>query len=253
VWAVPASQAGGEPAVPWRLLDETARELTDAGATHVWYVRKTGLRVRACGDAEVMAAILRRRSQDGVGAGAIVRATEPVYEPEEARFGGPIGLALAHDLFHADTPLALREVQLDPGCVPPRHRMALAVTLATDLATRVVRDRAEVWDVWHRLDTLARGLGGATASYGEDELAELLAEPEERLVPALGPLLAEGRALASTFAPRLRACALDGTMRVGVRTWLTAATLFAWNRRDLPLRPADLQTAIAAALRMTAP
>jgi thiopeptide-type bacteriocin biosynthesis protein len=205
-----------------------------------------------------MAAILRRRSDDGLGAGAIVRATEPVYEPEEARFGGPAGLALAHDLFHADTPLALREVQLEPGSVPPLHRMALAVTLATDLATRVVLDRAEVWDVWHRLDTLAQGLGGGAASFGAAsfgaaDLAAVLVDPEDRLVPALRSSLADGRALATAFAPRLRAAALDGTLRIGVRTWLTAATLFAWNRRDLPLRPADLRTAIAVALGITAP
>jgi hypothetical protein len=65
-------------------------------------------------------------------------------------------------------------------------------------------------------------------------------------------LLADGRGLASAFAPRLRAGALDGALHVGVRAWLTAATLFAWNRRELPVRPAELRAGIAAALRRTA-
>ena len=69
----------------------------------------------------------------------------------------------------------------------------------------------------------------------------------------LRPLLAKGCDLAETFAPRLRELALDGTLRVGVRAWLTAATLFAWNRRDLGLRPAELATATSAAVMLTAP
>jgi thiopeptide-type bacteriocin biosynthesis protein len=254
VWAVPASPTGDEPLVPWRRLEEAVAELTGAGARHVWYVRKTGVRLRAWGDPDTLTPILRRCSQDGLRAGEIQRATEPVYEPEEARFGGPAGLALAHELFHADTPLALREVRLGVDAAPPLHRAVAAVVVATDLIGRVVLDPAEVWDVWQRLDTLAARLGesrpGAPAAVDVDRL---VVDPEGCLAPALVPLLAEGRALATGFGPRLQASALDGTLRVGVRAWLAAATLFAWNRRDLPLHPAELRAAIAGALRATAP
>ena len=257
MWAVPPAPGRAEPLVPWQLITETVAELTTAGATHVWFTRKTGVRLRAHGDPGALEPILRRRSEEGVRSGEILRATAPVYEPELARFGGAAGLALAHDLFHRDTALALREVQLDPDAAPVLHRLALAVALAGDLVTPVVLDRTEVWDVWQRLDSLARSSGlparELAASFSTSEVAEILVEPADRLAPALVPLLHEGRELAAIVAPRLREVALDGTLQIGVRTWLTAAVLFAWNRRDLGLHPAELATATATAVMLTAP
>jgi thiopeptide-type bacteriocin biosynthesis protein len=257
VWAVPPAPRPTDPAVPWRLLAETVAELTAAGATHVWFVRKTGLRLRAQGDAEALEPILRRRSEEGVGSGEILRASPAVYEPEVARFGGAAGLALAHDLFHGDTPLALREVQLDAGAAPVLHRMALAVAVVADLITSVVQDRAEVWDVWQQLDALARSNAMSSpdlvASFTREDVAEILAAPAESLAPSLQGLFHDGRGLAATAAARLRELTREGTLHVGERTWLTAAALFAWNRRDLGLHPAELATATATAVMLTAP
>ncbi len=255
-WTVPSTPDGTGPVVPWSLVAESVAELTAAGATHVWFTRKDGVRLRARGDAAVLEPILRDRSDAGLQSGELLRATPTVYEPERARFGGAEGLALAHELFHRDSPLALRELQLDDENAPLLHRFALAVSLTTSLITESVDDGSDLLYVWQQLDTIARsaprGSSARDASFTASELTDVVVEPDGRLARALLPLLRDGRALASSVAPRLRALAREGTLPVGMPAWLGSVTLFAWNRRDLGLHPGELATATAAAVSWTA-
>jgi thiopeptide-type bacteriocin biosynthesis protein len=256
VWSVPATADGASPAVPWALVAETVDDLTGAGATCAWFVRKTGVRVRALGDPDVLGPILRQRSADGVAAGAIVRVSAPVYEPELARFGGEAGLALAHELFHRDTPIALAELALDPAAAPPVHHLALGMAIVADLVAAALSDRAERWDVWHRLDEVASAAApprSRAAAAADEELGALLGAPDLLLAPPLRPLFERAGAVSTDVAGRLERLAADGTLRVGVRAWLVAAALFAWNRRDLGLDPSALAAATAVAARLAAP
>ena len=70
-----------------------------------------------------------------------------VYEPETEAFGGPAGMVLAHDLFCADSPLALAETG------DPRARERCVLLLST-MYRAAGLDPFEIGDVWARLAAL---------------------------------------------------------------------------------------------------
>jgi protein-L-isoaspartate(D-aspartate) O-methyltransferase len=173
------------------------------------------------------------------------------YEPEVHRFGGPAGLAVAHDLFDCDSTLVLRFEILDDARRRSIDRHKFALASAEDLFLRCLNDQAEVWDVWKRLEALLHGPG---ANGQLDDGAIPASEPRQRLDSLNdedGIALARDAAAGNQRAgSALRATVDAGRLATGVRSWLAAAAAFQWNRWGLPLdlpRLAREVTAIAEA------
>jgi thiopeptide-type bacteriocin biosynthesis protein len=176
-----------------------------------------------------------------------------VYEPERFRFGGPVGMDVAHDHFDRDSRLALRyETLTDDDCTHlPRDLYSLIVTY--DLCRRGVDDSAELWDVWRRLGVAVGGdlptVGADASASARDHAALALAPAFLATLPApVVTLLADARAHNEAIAARLHAASVAGRMIIGPRAWLAAACVFHWNRLGLVLP--DLRAMVARMLRL---
>jgi len=88
----------------------------------------------------------------------VVRATRERYEPEVERYGGPWGLALAEELFHRQSEMALALLEkIEPGTRPQRLGKSLLAMLvllflyrgerraAADLARSYGTDYLKIW------------------------------------------------------------------------------------------------------------
>ncbi len=166
------------------------------------------------------------------------------YEPEVFLFGGPTGMAIAHDQFNRDSRLVIRyEALLERGAIDlPRDRLSLA--LMHDLFARFAEDRSELWDIWRRI----------WHAQGCPELPEV-AEIE---VLALGnrsgeaaSIGLEGLADNAHVASRLRAAQVAGRLSCGQRAWLAEICTFHWNRLGLSLQ--DRVPLIASMLQLLDP
>src|SRR2546430_14699157 len=67
------------------------------------------------------------------------------YEPEVFLFGGPTGMAIAHDQFDRDSRLAIRYEALLASGATDVSRAHLSLALLNDLFGRFVEDRSELW------------------------------------------------------------------------------------------------------------
>jgi thiopeptide-type bacteriocin biosynthesis protein len=168
-----------------------------------------------------------------------------VYEPEIYRFGGPAGMAIAHDHFDRDTRRVLQYETLADAdrATLPRDLYSLVVT--NDLFGRRAEDTAEMWDIWRRLEAVIGGASAPGAGVPDARQAlraSLMLEPEfvAMLTPAAAELVSEAQADNVHVAARLRAEEVAGRLAVGPRSWLTSACVFHWNRLGLTtdaLRP----------------
>ncbi|MCO5973355.1 thiopeptide-type bacteriocin biosynthesis protein [Actinoallomurus soli] len=116
--------------------------------TSWWFLRKgVSWRIRylpAPGRQTQAVALLEQLMRELTATGAIRRWTTPIYEPETHAFGGPDGIDLAHQLFHADSRHVLdyiRHARLD-------HRRELGLLLGTALMRGAGLDWYEQGDVW---------------------------------------------------------------------------------------------------------
>ncbi|MEX1362766.1 MAG: thiopeptide-type bacteriocin biosynthesis protein, partial [Nannocystaceae bacterium] len=164
------------------------------------------------------------------------------YEPEVHQFGGPVGLALAHELFTIESRAVLEYGQLlDSGrtAVDP---IVFSLFVVGALLRRVVGDRWEMWDAWMHMDLAGRRVQLDPARRAElvDELAEqrevleaLAMEPEslcEELDEVERPLFRRYLDGLDGFAERLTAAASSGELHYGLREILPFYIVFHWNR-----------------------
>ena len=246
---MPAADGLG-PDVPWSLVEDAVRALTEAGASHVWYTRKSGLRLRALGTRPVLGSLLARHSAAAVDAQAIRGWRVTTYEPEVDRFGGVAGMQLAHDLFHADTPTALQELQLRSGNVRLADRLSLCVAINVAMTQAALADSALAEHVWRQLETTAKSRLGSTDAVSAAlvvDVGRVAADPHVRLASELRLLLDQGLDRAVAVGSELKRLTDDGQVTDRRRDWLIGAVLFATNRRDFGLSPAELAAAFAAA------
>jgi thiopeptide-type bacteriocin biosynthesis protein len=241
---------GDRPYVPWEsLAQEVAGWRVEDRFRRFWFVRKPpGLRLRFAGrelgarlEPALSAWLVEAEAANDVRGFRFGR-----YEPEEHRFGGPAGLAVAHDLFDRDTAVVLRYESLEDDRRGGIDRHGFALAALDDLFLRCVDDQAEVWDVWKRLEALVGdphpGEAGTAAGHGWEALDESGRE-----------LAREAAAGNSGAATALRATADAGRLTRGVRSWLAAAAAFSWNRWGLPLDLAALAQGVAAMARLRMP
>jgi thiopeptide-type bacteriocin biosynthesis protein len=244
-----------EPHIPWAALSEAVRRWREQDLIHrFWYVRKPpGLRLRfeAAPDRGFQA-VLASWLIEAEHRNAIRGFRFTTYEPEAYRFGGMAGMETAHSLFDVKATLALHYYSKS---AVPVSALQLSFATTADLLNRCLDDPAEIWDVWCRLsDALSSTREVINDSeisvreflIGRASLCEILAEDWQ-------PVLRQVDATHARVATDLRALAGAGTLKVGARAWLAAATVFDWNRFGLPNRLLELINAAAEAKRWLAP
>jgi len=170
--------------------------------------------------------------------GLISRWRQTRYEPETAAFGGRSGIAIAHDLFCADSNNILAYLR-DPK--PPIGRRELSVLLCATLFRAAGQEWFECADIWHRVTHL-RPIPTDTPTDRLTELAESLrtllacdTRPTGALFDTHGPLgFAAPWATAFHHAGHALATAANqGTLKRGTRDILTHHVIFHWNRTGL--------------------
>lgn len=251
---------GGGPYIPWKSLDEAVGRWRAEGLfSRFWFVRKMpGLKLRFEGRevAAKLQAPLSGWLRDAERANDIRGFRFTVYEPETYRFGGEAGMALAHAHFDAGTRLVLAYETSPAELRREVGRLAFSLANTSDLLIRALGDAAEIWDVWNRLHSCVVEYGAAPQAQFDDGwravfrgLDFIAAESSS----AAGELATAAQNANRATAYELNALAESGALTVGVRAWLTAASVFEWNRFGLPDEPAALAEAIAVALREYAP
>jgi thiopeptide-type bacteriocin biosynthesis protein len=242
----------------WAASEQTAarhlaplmRQAQDSGLiSGFWFVRKhpcwrLRLRLPPGSDGHVLEALIRPALDGLADSGAILQWRPGIYEAEEAAFGGPSGMAIAHDLFAADSEAVLRLLGNADGSGVRLGRRELSLALCTTLLHAARLEWYEQGDAWHRVtrmrplpgDVTAGQVSGLTAS-----TATLLASdtsPASPLLEAGGPL-----AGAAAWAAAFRQAGEDlgtltrcGTLQRGLREVLSYHVIFHWNRLGLTSR-----------------
>ncbi|ASU81236.1 hypothetical protein CDG81_17735 [Actinopolyspora erythraea] len=209
------------------------RQLTTTGAiTGWWFLRKTpGLRLRItpADNASTIDPLLNELQTTG----ALTTWRRGLYEPEQAAFGGPTAMSLAHELFAADSH-HLTTYLHDPH--PPLGRRELSLLLCSSLFRAAGQEWFECGDIWHRVSrTRPAPPPLAHPEQLTHQLHTLLThDPHPR-----GPLFSPEGPL-HTYAPWAHAFAHTGhalahphPLQRGLRDILAHHVLFHWNRLGL--------------------
>ncbi|HET6584858.1 MAG TPA: thiopeptide-type bacteriocin biosynthesis protein [Nannocystaceae bacterium] len=223
---VDLGDAGGEMT---RRADAVLSSLWARSDAAWWYLRKPpGLRVRIAGAPALpagLAAVLASERE----AGRIRGWVRGVYEPECRRFGGPAGLAVAHDFLSASAAAYLQLAALRRDLDAPIDATIAAVAIYDVLVQHLGADRPERWDVWARLAALYFGVratpGTAARRDSAIDWSRLpgLAAPAERDV--LSSAFAAAKRVAGAFIDAVR----TGDTELGPRTFAVTLATFHWN------------------------
>jgi thiopeptide-type bacteriocin biosynthesis protein len=219
--------------VPWAELAEKLEAWrTEKRLDQCFFMRKSpGLRLRFAGPDLIgrLEPILVDWLEAAEQRNLIRSFRFATYEPEVFRFGGPVGMDIAHDQFDRDSRLVIRyEALREAGTVDlPREQLSLA--LVHDLFVRFAEDRSELWDIWQRV----------WHAHGCPQLppAEEITVPAlQSLVGAAASLGQAGLANNAHIASRVRAADTARRLECGPRAWLTEVCTFHWNRLGLSLQ-----------------
>jgi thiopeptide-type bacteriocin biosynthesis protein len=249
--ALPLESARQQPCMPWQPLASAVRTWTEGGLCRdFFFVRKPpGVRLRFSVDAsrERLVAAIDDWVAEMTRHRHVVSHVSAIYEPEEYRFGGPAGMAVAHRLWSDDSKLVLEYECLSPARRGSVSRAALWALSVNELLRGALDDTAEAWDVWCRLaDAVSRWQGGAGSDPppGYRAIAGALFEPSAHWLSLLRAdvrsIVDRGRCLHGGVGEALKGLVAHGTLRTGRRAWLAANALFQANRWGLGLSPMDL-------------
>jgi len=165
-----------------------------------------------------------------------------LYESESYRFGGELGMDIAHEFFTAESLVVLAYLRI---CLQERARLSrqqFSLILLLELLERVVEGQWELWDVWCKMEVVERV---ATVS---PELLAAARQEAQCSGPLVVPLLRDRRELLATasdderdliehyrseahhVAGRLREAREHGKLLYGVRSILPSWVVFHWNR-----------------------
>jgi len=193
-----------------------------------FFMRKPpDLRLRFLGD-DSLAAELSALLSRLVDEGHVDRYFESEYEPETARFGGPLAMAAMHAWFDADTAAWMRLDALDRRKRLDPVVMALAVT--NDVVSALLADPAEAWAMW-RSYAESFGLAEDRGLLCSADLETLAATADPEVRALLSSYHAANRALVIEFS-RLRD---GGELSAGMRSILVAFVMFHLNRQGFDI------------------
>jgi thiopeptide-type bacteriocin biosynthesis protein len=179
-----------------------------------------------------------------------------------AQFGGPEGLALAHEYFTRESVFVFeyQRLRLTTGVGLPAAAMSLV--LLHMLLRQVTEDEWELWDVWTKMTLTGRLPAEPSLDPGEPVIARALA-----LRPSLLPLLRDDERAFARACPEeaaalrryrqglpalvqaLRRARSEGALAWGLREILPFWIIFHWNRMGFDLlRQQQMALLMAAVL-----
>ncbi|WP_327669443.1 MULTISPECIES: methyltransferase, FxLD system [unclassified Streptomyces] len=163
--------------------------------------------------------------------------TGGIYEPETPAFGGPEGMAVAHDVFCADSPAALAET----GTPGARER---SVMLLSSMIREAGLDPFEAGDVYAQWAALRHPVTPPQGQALEKAVSAMrrLMNADAARRPDAEAGWAERVAAFEDAGRRLRRLAADGRLIRGIRGVIAHHAIFAFNRAGVP---ADAQAATA--------
>ena len=182
-----------------------------------WHVR-----LRIHGDPVTLLPALHAAAQAEAERGRLWRMTLDTYEREQERYGGPAGVALCEELFHADSVAVLELLALTPGDAGAdlRWRLALAgidrllddVLDDDEMKAATMRRMRGAYAAEHRADGALRGAVGERFRAEREALAPLLdGEADGVLAEGLAVLDRRSAAMAPTLE-RLRELGAAGEL-----------------------------------------
>ncbi|MFJ6787422.1 thiopeptide-type bacteriocin biosynthesis protein [Streptomyces angustmyceticus] len=174
--------------------------------------------------------------------GGVATDWQPLpYEPEAVAFGGPTGMALAHELFHTDSVGVLEYLRLaadgSDKMLDANATSLLAMTLMMRAAGLEFGEQGDVWGQVEARRPLADDVT-------PDQVSGMVGTMRHLLLIEAGPLLTDGP-LAPVHAwieglehsgRALAEAASDGRLTLGVRGILARHVLFHWNRMGFTTR-----------------
>ncbi|HEU5023609.1 MAG TPA: thiopeptide-type bacteriocin biosynthesis protein [Spirillospora sp.] len=161
------------------------------------------------------------------------------YEPEHAAFGGPTAMAIAHDLFCADSHGVLDYVRAP---TPRIGRRELSIMLLHALLRGAELDWFERGDVFYRVAQLRPAPQASTHTDAMETLTHDVRTLISASAHADNPLFDQSGPAASaaawhhafhTAGRRLADAAHGGRLDRGLRALLTHVVIFHWNRLGL--------------------
>ncbi|MEV4285475.1 methyltransferase, FxLD system [Nonomuraea bangladeshensis] len=186
-----------------------------------YFLRKEGgLRLRM--DRPV-GALLDQFVANGVAAGW----AGGIYEPETEAFGGPQAMAIAHELFCADSPAALAET----GSPDSKERCIL---LLSAMYRAAGLDAFEVGDVWVKIGFLRPPIDPPDESHRTAAITTMrrLMNADAAKRPHPEPGWGERVAAFEDAGRRLARLAKEGHLKRGLRAVLAHHAIFAFNRNN---------------------
>ncbi|HEV3156696.1 MAG TPA: thiopeptide-type bacteriocin biosynthesis protein [Candidatus Baltobacteraceae bacterium] len=217
-----------------------------------WFIRKAPcwrLRCRPGSAATLaeMKAFIGHVLDGMLSLGLIVRTYKSIYEPETYAFGGPIGMGIAHCLFHIDSRNILSYLNLYSSAVSPDRMIGhreLSILLCSVLMRNAGQDWYEQGDVWSKVTEKRPISDGVPLERlcdirpGLRKLMTVDVGPESELLKDGGKLVfaVEWVMAFAEAGKALRDKARDGELSRGVRDILAHHIIFHWNRIGLSFR-----------------
>lgn len=213
-----------------------------------WFLRKHPcwrLRIRTPGpatsliDSHSAAVAVTEMLSELAATSVIVGWRNSPYEPEHAAFGGPTAMAIAHDLFCADSHGVLDYVRAP---TPHIGRRELSIMLLHALLHGAELDWFERGDVFHRVAQLRPAPPASTRPDAMEEFNDNVQTLLRTSAHADSPLFDQGGPAASatawhdafhTAGRRFAAAAHGGQLDRGLRALLAHVVIFHWNRLGL--------------------
>ncbi|MGI8312153.1 thiopeptide-type bacteriocin biosynthesis protein [Saccharopolyspora hattusasensis] len=210
-----------------------------------WFIRKAPcwrlrLRTHLANKTDTPTTTVAALFDQLVDAGHLLRWCPTHYEPEALAFGGPVGIAIAHDLFSADSANLLEYLRADEH---PLGRRELSLLLCTGLFRAAGLEWYEAGDVWHRVTCLRSDPNHTSTDHGHHttlsrQLRTLLTYDTRPAGPIFGPdgAIAALRPWAKAFhnaGHALAAAANQASLHRGLRATLAHHVIFHWNRLGL--------------------
>ncbi|GII91352.1 thiopeptide-type bacteriocin biosynthesis protein [Sinosporangium siamense] len=179
-----------------------------------------------------------------IAAGHLAGRATGIYEPEVCAFGGPRGMGIAHDLFHADSHAILDYLHRCRRLGQAERtagRRELSMTLCSVLFRAASQEWHEQGDIWHRVT----GLRPLPADVPPEKISGMVDGIRRLMTTQTSPLFGPGGALAfarpwnAAFyreGQRLDDAVGEEGIHRGIRDVLAHHVIFHWNRLGLPCR-----------------
>ncbi|WP_427921494.1 thiopeptide-type bacteriocin biosynthesis protein [Streptomyces sp. cg40] len=211
-----------------------------------WFVRKHPCwRLRVVPSSTTIAEDMARQIgevlDNAVSRNLVNRWWPSPYEPETTAFGGPVGMAVAHSLFHTDSVGILDRLHRDSTDDSGLDAKATSLLVVSLFLRAAGQEWGEQGDVWARVEAarpLPDDVPVELVTAMTDRMRQLLATDAFSALAVDGPNAPVSQWVAGIerSGRALGHAGREGQLGLGTRSILARHVLFHWNRMGFPLR-----------------